>query len=129
MSRAAGRHTRPKKLNAKQNVPIFREDQVEPLVDYDLQRAAIETGVEKAEEAVCARPAPAAYFPHFLPTRSLLLHPILVALSFSTLLSHHHTLAQNTLRAPYRNTAHPLCSPRANTNPLFTFRNIISNKP
>ncbi|EXJ85399.1 hypothetical protein A1O1_05763 [Capronia coronata CBS 617.96] len=51
MSRAAGRHTRPKKLNAKQNVPIFREDQVDSLVDYDLQRAAIETGVEKAEES------------------------------------------------------------------------------
>ncbi|EXJ79605.1 hypothetical protein A1O3_07884 [Capronia epimyces CBS 606.96] len=51
MSRAAGRHTRPKKLNAKQNVPIFREDQVDSLVDYDLQRAAIDTGVEKAEES------------------------------------------------------------------------------
>ena len=52
MSRATGRHTRPKKLNAKQNVQIFREDQVEPQPDYDSQRAQIETGVEKAEEAV-----------------------------------------------------------------------------
>lgn len=52
MSRATGRHTRPKKLNAKQNVQIFREDQVESLIDYDSQRAQIETGVEKAEEAV-----------------------------------------------------------------------------
>ncbi|KIV89254.1 hypothetical protein PV10_08834 [Exophiala mesophila] len=51
MSRATGRHTRPKKLNAKQNVQIFREDQVEPQPDYDSQRAQIETGVEKAEEA------------------------------------------------------------------------------
>lgn len=55
MSRATGRHTRPKKLNAKQNVQIFREDQVDSLIDYDSQRAAIETGVEKAEEAVSAR--------------------------------------------------------------------------
>ncbi|KIX07537.1 uncharacterized protein Z518_02190 [Rhinocladiella mackenziei CBS 650.93] len=51
MSRATGRHTRPKKLNAKQNVQIFREDQVDSLVDYDTQRASIETGVEKAEES------------------------------------------------------------------------------
>lgn len=50
MSRA--RATRPKKLNAKQNVQIFREDQVDSLIDYDSQRAVIETGVEKAEEAV-----------------------------------------------------------------------------
>jgi len=56
MSRATGRHTRPKKLNAKQNVQIFREDQVESLIDYDSQRAQIETGVEKAEEAVSLRP-------------------------------------------------------------------------
>lgn len=48
-----GRATRPKKLNSKQNVQIFREDQVESLTDYDIQRAAIETGVEKAEESVC----------------------------------------------------------------------------
>ncbi|KAJ9642180.1 Enhancer of polycomb-like protein 1 [Knufia peltigerae] len=49
MSRA--RATRPKKLNAKQNVQIFREDQVDSLIDYDSQRAVIETGVEKAEES------------------------------------------------------------------------------
>jgi hypothetical protein len=47
-----GRATRPKKLNSKQNVQIFREDQVESLSDYDTQRSAIETGVEKAEESV-----------------------------------------------------------------------------
>ncbi|OAP59530.1 hypothetical protein AYL99_06828 [Fonsecaea erecta] len=46
-----GRATRPKKLNSKQNVQIFREDQVDPPSDYDIQRAAIETGVEKAEES------------------------------------------------------------------------------
>ncbi|KIW35470.1 uncharacterized protein PV07_02166 [Cladophialophora immunda] len=46
-----GRATRPKKLNSKQNVQIFREDQVDPPSDYDTQRAAIETGVEKAEES------------------------------------------------------------------------------
>ncbi|OAL22787.1 hypothetical protein AYO22_06695 [Fonsecaea multimorphosa] len=46
-----GRATRPKKLNSKQNVQIFREDQVDPISDYDTQRAAIETGVEKAEES------------------------------------------------------------------------------
>ncbi|ETI28498.1 hypothetical protein G647_00947 [Cladophialophora carrionii CBS 160.54] len=46
-----GRATRPKKLNSKQNVQIFREDQVESLPDYDTQRSAIETGVEKAEES------------------------------------------------------------------------------
>ncbi|KIW72970.1 hypothetical protein PV04_01126 [Phialophora macrospora] len=46
-----GRATRPKKLNSKQNVQIFREDQVESLPDYDTQRSTIETGVEKAEES------------------------------------------------------------------------------
>ncbi|OAL34381.1 hypothetical protein AYO20_06434 [Fonsecaea nubica] len=51
MSTTRGRATRPKKLNSKQNVQIFREDQVDPLSDYDTQRAAIETGVEKAEES------------------------------------------------------------------------------
>lgn len=51
MSRATGRHTRPKKLNAKQNVQIFREEQVE-LIDYDATRGIIETGVEKNEESV-----------------------------------------------------------------------------
>jgi hypothetical protein len=50
------RATRPKKLNSKQNVQIFREDQIESLPDFDSQRAAIETGVEKAEEAVCFPP-------------------------------------------------------------------------
>jgi len=52
MAASRSRATRPKKLNAKQNVQIFREDQVDSLIDYDSQRAAIETGVEKAEEAV-----------------------------------------------------------------------------
>lgn len=65
MSRATGRHTRPKKLNAKQNVQIFREDQVESLIDYDSQRAQIETGVEKAEEAV-SMPLDLAPFHHLL---------------------------------------------------------------
>jgi len=51
MAASRSRATRPKKLNAKQNVQIFREDQVDSLIDFDLQRAAIETGVEKAEEA------------------------------------------------------------------------------
>jgi hypothetical protein len=60
MSRATGRHTRPKKLTAKQNVQIFREDQVESLIDYDSQRAQIETGVEKAEESVSIDPILAA---------------------------------------------------------------------
>jgi hypothetical protein len=52
-TRAGGRATRPKKLNAKQSVQIFRESQIESLADYDTQRTAIETGVEKAEESVC----------------------------------------------------------------------------
>jgi hypothetical protein len=56
MSRATGRHTRPKKLNAKQNVQIFREDQVDSLIDADASRTTIETGVEKGEEAVCCCP-------------------------------------------------------------------------
>ena len=64
MSRATGRHTRPKKLNAKQNVQIFREDQVESLIDYDSQRAQIETGVEKAEESVSSTLALAPCFAH-----------------------------------------------------------------
>lgn len=51
MSRVTGRHTRPKKLNPKQNVQIFREEHVE-LFDYDAARAFIETGVEKSEESV-----------------------------------------------------------------------------
>ena len=51
MSRLAGRHTRPKKLNPKQNVQIFREDQVEQ-IDYDAIRGTVETGVEKNEESV-----------------------------------------------------------------------------
>ncbi|KAI1607905.1 enhancer of polycomb-like-domain-containing protein [Exophiala viscosa] len=50
MSRAQ-RTTRPKKLGPKVSVQIFREDQVDSLIDYDSQRAAIETGVEKAEES------------------------------------------------------------------------------
>ena len=50
-SRAAlGRHTRPKKLNAKQSIQIFREGDVDP-IDFDI-RSTIETGVEKNEESV-----------------------------------------------------------------------------
>ena len=50
MSRAA-RATRPKKLNSKQNLPIFRESQVE-LVEYDGLPSIVETGVEKSEQDV-----------------------------------------------------------------------------
>lgn len=52
MSRVTGRHTRPKKLTPKQNVHIFREEQIDALNDFDANRSQIETGVEKAEEAV-----------------------------------------------------------------------------
>lgn len=52
MSRVTGRHTRPKKLTPKQNVHIFREDQIDPVNDFDANRGPIETGVEKAEESV-----------------------------------------------------------------------------
>lgn len=51
MSRATGR-TRPKKLAPRQNIQIVREDQVDSVVDFDSGRGPIETGVEKAEEAV-----------------------------------------------------------------------------
>lgn len=47
------RAVRPKKLLAKAVVSIFREDQVDTLVEFDSLRGNIETGVEKAEEAVC----------------------------------------------------------------------------
>ncbi|KAL9112701.1 MAG: hypothetical protein Q9227_003004 [Pyrenula ochraceoflavens] len=48
---ASARHTRPKKLGPKQNVQIFREDEVDQL-DFDANRGAsqVETGVEKGEE-------------------------------------------------------------------------------
>lgn len=52
MSRATGRHTRPKKLTPKQNVHIFREEQVDAINDIDAVRNQVETGVEKAEESV-----------------------------------------------------------------------------
>lgn len=52
MSRVLGRSTRPKKLTAKQNVQIFREEQVDNINDLDAIRTAVETGVEKAEESV-----------------------------------------------------------------------------
>lgn len=68
-TRATGRHTRPKKLNAKQNVQIFREDQVDQLIDFDTGRGAIETGVEKAEESVCPS-VPKCSFGCFFPTFS-----------------------------------------------------------
>ena len=73
MSRATGRHTRPKKLNPKQNVQIFREEQVE-IIEYDSAHATIETGVEKNEESVS--------FTLFDP---LSLRPIRVAYSLSHL--------------------------------------------
>ncbi|KKY15811.1 putative histone acetyltransferase complex component epl1 [Phaeomoniella chlamydospora] len=47
---ASQRHTRPKKLVYKQNVPIFRENEIE-LVEYDPRQAStVETGVEAAEQ-------------------------------------------------------------------------------
>ena len=52
MSRVTGRHTRPKKLTPKQNVHIFREEQVDNVNDIDAIRNQVDTGVEKAEEAV-----------------------------------------------------------------------------
>lgn len=52
MSRVTGRHTRPKKLTPKQNVPIYREEQVDQINDADAIRNQIDTGVEKAEESV-----------------------------------------------------------------------------
>lgn len=52
MSRITSRSTRPKKLTAKQNVPIFREEQVDNINDVDAIRNQVETGVEKAEESV-----------------------------------------------------------------------------
>lgn len=52
MSRVTGRHTRPKKLTPKQNVHIFREEQVDATNDVDAVRNQVETGVEKAEESV-----------------------------------------------------------------------------
>lgn len=88
MSHTRARATRPKKLNSKQNVQIFREDQIESLADYETQRTAIDTGVEKAEEAVSA----------LFTFLSLLL---LVAVSTSVTLS-HPSLAQNL--PLYRNT-------------------------
>lgn len=52
MSRVTGRHTRPKKLTPKQNVHIFREEQVDSVTDIDAIRNQVDTGVEKAEESV-----------------------------------------------------------------------------
>ncbi|KAL9623346.1 MAG: hypothetical protein Q9160_002453 [Pyrenula sp. 1 TL-2023] len=48
---ASARHTRPKKLGPKQNVQIFRGDEVDQF-DFDANRGAstVETGVEKGEE-------------------------------------------------------------------------------
>ncbi|KAF7846306.1 hypothetical protein BT93_L4637 [Corymbia citriodora subsp. variegata] len=51
MSRVTGRHTRPKKLTPKQNVYIFREEQVDSLNDVDATRGPVETGVDKSEES------------------------------------------------------------------------------
>lgn len=55
-TRATGRHTRPKKLTPKQNVPIFREEQVDLVQDFEANRSLVETGVEKAEESVSHSP-------------------------------------------------------------------------
>ena len=56
---ASQRHTRPKKLVYKQNVPIFRENEID-LIDLDgRQTSNIETGVEAAEQNVSAEFSPA----------------------------------------------------------------------
>ena len=47
---ASRARTRPKKLNTKQTVPIFREDQVEQVIEIDASRGIVESGVEKSEE-------------------------------------------------------------------------------
>ena len=47
---ASRARTRPKKLNTKQTVLIFREDQVEQVLELDASRGLIESGVEKSEE-------------------------------------------------------------------------------
>lgn len=47
---ASRARTRPKKLNTKQTVPIFREDQVEQVLELDASRGVVESGVEKSEE-------------------------------------------------------------------------------
>lgn len=55
--RMVGRHTRPKKLTPKQNVPIFREEQVDTVNPQDDSlRNQVETGVEKSEESVSHLP-------------------------------------------------------------------------
>ena len=103
MSRATGRHTRPKKLNAKQNVQIFREDQVEPQPDYDSQRAQIETGVEKAEEAVsCLHPASRLPLPsppaaQFLPVTCPLQHCLVITSWQPPTQSHSLIFDRNTI--------------------------------
>lgn len=122
MSRAAGRHTRPKKLNAKQNVPIFREDQVDSLVDYDLQRAAIDTGVEKAEESVCCSPCSPlsrAFVPVFSASGSFLsLCPLPSCLVIITT-----RLSKTPSGSPIHSWSHHLLTP------LVLARNTICNKP
>jgi hypothetical protein len=47
---ASRARTRPKKLNTKQTVPIFRDDQVEQVIEIDASRGVVESGVEKSEE-------------------------------------------------------------------------------
>ncbi len=126
MSRATGRHTRPKKLNAKQTVQIFREDQVDSLLDADASRTTIETGVEKAEEAVCfcccccGPPACTCHYfpPPLLFCRLLSLCPLRTPIShppFLAIHSHH----QNALKHPHL----AVCAD------LVCCRNTISNKP
>lgn len=58
MSSARRTTTRPKKLQSRQHIQIVREDQIENVIDIDSGRAPIETGVEKAEEAVSFTPSP-----------------------------------------------------------------------
>lgn len=48
--------TRPKKLQSRQHIQIVREDQVDQVAEFDAGRAPIDTGVEKAEEAVSSFP-------------------------------------------------------------------------
>ena len=55
---ASRARTRPKKLNTKQTVPIFREDQVEQVIEIDASRGVVESGVEKSEENARDLPQP-----------------------------------------------------------------------
>lgn len=51
--RITGQRFRQRKLQAKQNLPILREQDIEQILDDDYQSLQrVETGVEKAEETV-----------------------------------------------------------------------------